>query len=133
VPARNRVGEENMGWYVATTTLDFERSSIGTSVGLGQVVDGIIDWAKQHADDPRSTLSRNPVARAELLDRYIEAKVALMFSYRVVDLQNRGIIPNYEASMAKLFTTELTQRIYRTAMKVTGLYGQIWDRESDWA
>ena len=28
VPARNRVGEENRGWYVATTTLDFERSGI---------------------------------------------------------------------------------------------------------
>jgi alkylation response protein AidB-like acyl-CoA dehydrogenase len=35
--------------------------------------------------------------------------------------------------MAKLFATELTQRIYRTSMKMVGLYGQIWDRESDWA
>jgi alkylation response protein AidB-like acyl-CoA dehydrogenase len=133
VPARNRVGEENMGWYVGTTTLDFERSSIGTSVGLGLVVEGIIDWAREHADDPQSTLSRNPVARAELIDRYIESKVAMMLSYRVVHLQNKGMVPNYEASLSKLFTTELTQRIYRTAMKTTGLYGQIWDRESDYA
>ena len=44
--------------------------------------------------------------------------------------RTRGMIPNYEASMAKLFGTELTQRIYRTAMKTVGLYGLIWDRES---
>ena len=48
-------------------------------------------------------------------------------------MQNSGIIPNHEASMAKLFTTELTQRIYRTAMKTVGLYGNIWEGESDWA
>jgi alkylation response protein AidB-like acyl-CoA dehydrogenase len=133
VPARNRVGEENMGWYVATTTLDFERSSIGTSVGINHVVAEIVNWAKENRDSPQSTLSRNPVARAELVDRYIEGKIAKMLSYRVVHLQNNGIIPNYEASMAKLYTTELTQRIYRTAMKTVGLYGQIWDTKSDWA
>jgi len=133
VPVRNRVGEENRGWYVGTTTLDFERSSIGTSVGISHAVDEIIDWAREHADDPQSTLSRNPVARAELIDRYIEAKVAKMLSYRVVDMQQAGQLPNHEASMAKLFATELTQRIYRTSMKMTGLYGQIWDRECDWA
>ena len=33
VPTKNLLGEENRGWYVGTTTLDFERSSIGTSIG----------------------------------------------------------------------------------------------------
>ena len=55
--------------------------------------------------------ARNPTARNELVDRYIEVNVAKMLSYRVVDMQNRGLIPNYEASMAKLFATELIQRI----------------------
>src|SRR5690606_21691540 len=133
VPAKNRVGEENRGWYVATTTLDFERSSIGTSVGITHVVNEMIEWAKENAENPQSTLSRNPVARAELIDRYIEAKVAKRLSYRVVHLQNPGLMPNCESSMAELLATELTQRIYRTAMKTVGLYGQIWDRGSDWA
>jgi alkylation response protein AidB-like acyl-CoA dehydrogenase len=133
VPVKNRVGEENRGWYVATTTLDFERSSIGTSVGISHAVDQIIAWARDNAGNPQSTLSRNPVARAELIDRYIEAKVAKVLSYRVVHMQQAGQLPNHEASMAKLFATELTQRIYRTSMKMVGLYGQIWDRESDWA
>jgi len=53
------------------------------------------------------------------------AHVAKMLSYRVITMQARGLVPNYEASMTKLFSSELGQRIARTAMKVTGLYGQL--------
>jgi alkylation response protein AidB-like acyl-CoA dehydrogenase len=130
VPARNIVGELNRGWYVATTTLDFERSTIGTAVGLTRVVDDLIAWSKEHAESPQSRLGRASAVRLELADRYIEARVARMLSYRVVSMQNAGSIPNYEASMAKLFGTELTQRIYRTAMKTIGLYGLVWERDS---
>ncbi|HET7737174.1 MAG TPA: acyl-CoA dehydrogenase family protein, partial [Tepidiformaceae bacterium] len=38
-----------------------------------------------------------------------------------------GGIPNHEASIAKLFNTELTQRISRTAMKMIGLEGLLTD------
>jgi len=47
-------------------------------------------------------------------------------SYRVISMQARGLIPNYEASMTKLYSTELTQRTANTAMKVIGLYGGIF-------
>jgi alkylation response protein AidB-like acyl-CoA dehydrogenase len=40
-------------------------------------------------------------------------------------MQAKGLVPNYEASMTKLFASELNQRIARTGMKVTGLYGQL--------
>jgi alkylation response protein AidB-like acyl-CoA dehydrogenase len=128
VPAKNVVGEVNRGWYIATTTLDFERSSIGTSVGLAHTVDRLITWSKEHLDSPQCTLANNPLTRYEIVDRYIEAKVAKMLSYRVVDMQNRGMIPNHEASMAKLFITEVTQRVSRTQMKAIGLYGLAWER-----
>jgi alkylation response protein AidB-like acyl-CoA dehydrogenase len=133
VPVKNVVGEVNRGWYVATTTLDFERSSIGTAVGITHSVRSIINWMRENADSPKSTLSRNPAARQELIDRYIEARVGKVLSYRVVHMQNAGLIPNHEASMAKLFATELTQRIYQTAMRLIGPYGQVWDRESPYA
>jgi alkylation response protein AidB-like acyl-CoA dehydrogenase len=133
VPARNRVGEENRGWYVGTTTLDFERSGIGSAVNTRKTVDSLVAWAKEHRDDPFCTISRNPAARHDLIDRYIEVNVQKMLSYRVIDMQNRGLIPNAEASLAKLFTTELVQRINRTAMRIAGLYGQVWDESSPFA
>ena len=43
----------------------------------------------------------------------------------------RGQIPNYEASMAKIFNTELSQRIARTATKILGLYGDLFSETED--
>jgi alkylation response protein AidB-like acyl-CoA dehydrogenase len=130
VPARNIIGEVNRGWYVGTTTLDYERSGIGSAVGTRQTVERIIAWCKANVSEPHSVLGRNRELRLELGERLVEAHVALLFSYRVADLQNRGRIPNYEASMAKLYTTELTQRIARTALKTVGLYGMSVDTSS---
>jgi alkylation response protein AidB-like acyl-CoA dehydrogenase len=46
VPVLNRIGEENRGWYVGTTTLDFERSSIGSAIGVRKQLEGLIRTAK---------------------------------------------------------------------------------------
>ena len=125
VPKENIIGEENRGWYAAVTTLDFERSSIGNAIGMKQSVESLIEYAKTHTKDHTSVLDQNPLLRYELADRLIETEVARMLSYRVASLQNRGLIPNYEASLLKLYSTELNQRIARTGIKVLGLYGQL--------
>jgi alkylation response protein AidB-like acyl-CoA dehydrogenase len=125
VPKENVIGEENRGWYAAVTTLDFERSAIGSSIGMKQGVEALIEFAKSHTGDNMSTLKTNPMLRYELADRMIEAEAAQMLSYRVASMQSRGLIPNYEASLLKLFSTELNQRIAATGMDITGLYGQI--------
>jgi alkylation response protein AidB-like acyl-CoA dehydrogenase len=126
VPAKNIVGEVNRGWYVGTTTLDFERSSIGSAVGLRLQLDGLVKYAKEHERDGTSRTGYLDSVRMEIADRYIETGVARLMSYRVVTMQAQGLIPNHEASMTKLFASELTQRIARTGMKVLGLYGQLW-------
>ena len=125
VPKENVIGEENRGWYSAMTTLDFERSAIGSTIGMKQSVETLIEYARGHTDDHTSTLDKNPMLRYELADRMIEVEMARMLSYRVVSLQNRGLIPNYEASMMKLYNTEMNQRIARTGQHILGLYGQL--------
>jgi alkylation response protein AidB-like acyl-CoA dehydrogenase len=132
VPAKNLVGEENRGWYIGTTTLDFERSSIGSAVGQRLQVEGLIEFAKEHTKNHQSTLAHNSNVRYELADRLLETHVAKMLSYRVVTMQAKGLVPNYEASMTKLFSSEMSQRIARTSMKVVGLYGQLMSG-SEWA
>ena len=132
VPAKNLVGEENRGWYIGTTTLDFERSSIGSAVGHRLQVEELIRFAREHTKDYQSMLGHHPTVRYELADRLLEATVGKMLSYRVVTMQNKGLVPNYEASMTKLFASELNQRIARTGLKVAGLYGQL-ARGSEWA
>ena len=124
IPSRNILGEVNRGWYGAVTTLDFERSSIGSAVGMQQSVDDIIRFAKQERGTGVSSVDERETKLA-LTDRYIETQTARMISYRIVSMQNQGLIPNHEASMAKLFAMELNQRITATAMQVLGLYGQL--------
>jgi len=125
VPARNLVGEEHRGWYIGTTTLDFERSSIGSAVGLRLQVEDLIRFAREHTEDHLSVIDRHPTVRYQLADRMVEVHVARNLSYRVISMQAKGMVPNYESSMAKLYASELTQRIAGTALKVTGLYGQL--------
>jgi alkylation response protein AidB-like acyl-CoA dehydrogenase len=132
VPARNLVGEENRGWYIGTTTLDFERSSIGSAVGQRLQVENMIRFAAEHKADGQSQVARDPGLKYEIGERLLEAHVARLLSYRVVTMQAKGLVPNYEASMTKLFASELAQRIARTGMKVAGLYSQLTPA-SPWA
>ncbi len=125
VPHRNVLGEVNRGWYIGTTTLDFERSSIGNAVGQRQTLEYYLRYAKEHANE--GAVTSNRTWRSEFADRWIEAGTAKMLSYHVVTLQAAGRVPNHEASIAKLFNTELSQRIARTAMRLVGMYGQLRD------
>jgi alkylation response protein AidB-like acyl-CoA dehydrogenase len=124
VPRRNLIGEENRGWYIGTTTLDFERSGIATGVGHNLAVQDLVDWARAARGSPYCRLD-SPRARLELAERAIEARVELMLNYQIIGLQARGMIPNKEASIAKLYSSELDQRIAATYLDLLGLYGQL--------
>ncbi|MCH7811649.1 MAG: acyl-CoA dehydrogenase family protein [Chloroflexi bacterium] len=123
IPKENIIGEENRGWYTAVTTLDFERSAIGSATGMKQSVEALVDYAREHKNGHTSALATNPMLRYELSDRMVEVEVGRMLSYRVASMQNRGLIPNYEASLLKLYTTELNQRIASTGVHILGPYG----------
>lgn len=121
VPARNRIGEENRGWYVGTTTLDFERSNIARAINARKNVAKLAGYVQARAKDgqPVSAAYRNEVA-----DRAIETAVCEMFSYIVISIQARGGVPNMEASMCKMYGSELSQRIAYTKMHLTAMKGQ---------
>lgn len=129
VPAANLVGEENRGWYVAMTLLDFERSNIGGAIGAKRTLNRLVETVSK---DP--LLKRRldvSVLRHEIAQRFIEAEVMYQFSMRIISMQNKGQLPNDEASMAKLYNSELSQRVAQTCMQVMGLRGQaIEDDES---
>ena len=123
VPKSDLLGELNRGWYVATTTLDFERSGIINGVSLQRLVRELAAFVRERKD-VRDDVGLESV-RYELADRAIEAEISIVLSYRVVTMQVKGIVPNQEASITKLFGSELAQRIARTGVKLGGLYGQL--------
>ena len=129
VPVANRVGEENRGWYVGATLMDFERSGIGSSIGTHKSLRELLERAKSLPEE-QSQLDQGPV-RLAFADRVIDAEVSLLFSYRLITLQAADLVPNYEASMAKMFGSEMNQRIARLHLKVYGLYGGLYDPSED--
>jgi alkylation response protein AidB-like acyl-CoA dehydrogenase len=133
VPAKNVVGEVNRGWYVGTTTLDYERSGVGAAITARKSVERMAKFARETKGRNYNTLLSNPKTRLEIADRMVECNVLEMLVYRILDMQNRGMIPNYEASMGKLYRSELNQRIAATGMKLIGLYGLSYDNESPYS
>ena len=127
VPAKNMIGEVNRGWYVSTATLDFERSGIGRVIGGVRLLEELVEYAKATParDDSGKTLFDVPHIRNELADIAIGFRVGRVLCYRVAWMQARGLVPNYEASMNKLFGTELNQRLARIGLNSLGLAGQL--------
>ena len=119
VPKENLLGEEHRGWYIGATTLDFERSSIAASTSMALIVRDLAAWVS--ASGRRLT----PVQRSQLAERAVEAEVGRLLSYQVISMQKRGLIPNKEASIAKLYNGELDQRIALTGMHILGAEGNL--------
>ncbi|MCC6237023.1 MAG: acyl-CoA dehydrogenase family protein [Dehalococcoidia bacterium] len=131
VPVADRVGEENRGWYVGATLLDFERSNISGAIVVRRNIDELIEYAKTDAGKAKSRLATSDTLRHELAQEYVETEVMFQFSFRIISMQSAGQIPNYEASTAKLFNSELVQRVSRTGTKIFGLHSNVWADEED--
>jgi alkylation response protein AidB-like acyl-CoA dehydrogenase len=126
VPRSGLLGELNRGWYIATTTLDFERSSIGGTSQALRSLEDLTRFAKTESQGNGKRLWDKASVRNAIADLWIDLEMAQLLSYRVVSMQARGLVPNYEASIIKVFTSEYVQRQARIGAGIMGLYGQLW-------
>ena len=131
VPRANVVGEENRGWYVAVTLLDFERSGIDYSAMGRRLLDEMREYATETMSNGQP-LMQIPWVRNLLADRYIECEVARLMAYNVAYMQGEGLVPNKEASMSKVFGSETLQRCTNSALDILGMYGSL-GRDEKWA
>ena len=125
VPVENRVGEENAGWKQATTLLQYER---GDALFIGQFQRMLRDLARHLQANGRGHRSAAQVRR--LLARHaIDWEIGRLLTLRVVDMQAHGLLPDKEASQAKVFMSEAFQRLGTTAQRLSGLYGSLSHHE----
>ncbi|MGE5597256.1 MAG: acyl-CoA dehydrogenase family protein [Hyphomicrobiales bacterium] len=123
VPATNLMGGENNGWYVATTTLDFERSNIAAITGARRTAYDLVEWAQQEHGGRRPW--DNPEVRNRLAELVIEAEVGRLLAYRTAWMQSQGAVPNYEASIGKVWMAKLGIDVNNVGVNLLGLYGQL--------
>ena len=131
VPAENIVGELNRGWYVAMTTLNFERDGTMYTAKARKPLDMLIALMKEaRANGSKTTIS--PALRHRLAERLVETEVSSLLAYRIAWMVDQGFEPQQEASISKMFSTELLLRVANTGMQVLGLMGQLVEG-SKWA
>ncbi len=122
VPKGNMIGQENQGWYVAMTTLNNERSGIRDVSRARRALDQVVQALRETT--ALAEVRCDPVVRHKLAELAIEVSTSRNLSYHVAWMQDNGIQPDKEASMAKLFASELDQRITKAGLEILGLYGQ---------
>ncbi|HXU23826.1 MAG TPA: acyl-CoA dehydrogenase family protein [Tepidiformaceae bacterium] len=123
VPAENLFGGEDRGWYVAATTLDFERSNIAAISGARRTIHDLIRWSKE--SHPGGRPWDNADVRHKLADLVIDVEVGRLIAYRTAWLQAKGEVPNYEASIGKVWMALLGIKVGNIGVNLMGPYGQL--------
>jgi len=124
VPLGNLVGEEGRGLQQTLSTLDGGRISIGAiSIGLAQAA---YEYALAYAKERQAF--GQPIANFEaiqwmLADAATEIEAARGLLYKAAWLKQQGRPFVKEAAMAKLFATEMAERVCRNAIQIHGGYG----------
>ena len=126
VPKQNLVGALNEGWRVAMTTLTYERgiSSLATQVRIKQQLDAMVDYARTSRRNGQ-TLSQDPVLRQSLAAAHIRVEIMLLNLYRGITSRLRGQPPGPEASLDKLYWSEMDKWMQELGMELQGPYSQL--------
>ncbi|HEV8336042.1 MAG TPA: acyl-CoA dehydrogenase [Candidatus Polarisedimenticolia bacterium] len=125
VPAANRLGEEGQGFKIAMTTLDGARIGIGAqAVGIARgCLEDSIAFARQRRAFGKS-IAEFQAIQFMLADMRTAIDSARLLVHRAAWLKDHQREPfSREASMAKLFATEMVNRVAYDAVQIHGAYG----------
>ena len=124
VPLENLIGEEGKGLQQTLATLDGGRIGIGAiSVGLAQAA---FEYAVNYARERKAfgkTIAEQEAIQWMLADAATEIELARTMLYKAAWIKEQGRNYNKEAAMAKLFATEMAERVCRNAIQIHGGYG----------
>jgi butyryl-CoA dehydrogenase len=126
IPAANLLGEEGEGDRLFLQTLDGGRIGIGAmALGLAQAAyEAASAYSKQREQFGRPIAAFQGVAFM-IADMATEIDAARLMVYRAAWRKDQGLPFSTEAAMAKLFASEVAQRVTNAAIQVHGGYGYI--------
>lgn len=126
VPKSNLLGVENQGWHYVTTGLDLERVWPGVKLyaSAKRILDELVIFVRDTVGNTQPS-GKQKLIRHELSQIAVEIDIARLLAFRAALALSKGIIPVSEASMVKLYASEVYQRAANTGMKILGPYGQL--------
>jgi alkylation response protein AidB-like acyl-CoA dehydrogenase len=120
VPLEQRLGEEGAGWHIAMTTAGFERGLMLRSPARFQVAaQRLLElWQRRGAE-------ADPALAAQVAQAWMDAEAYALSTYRTASRLVAGGAIGVEASLNKIFWSELDLALHRTAMSLLGARAEL--------
>jgi butyryl-CoA dehydrogenase len=124
IPAENLLGQEGDGFKIAMTALDGGRIGIAAqSLGVAQAaLDAAVSYAGER-EQFGQPISKFQGLRWMLADMATEIEAARQLTLSAASMKDRGERYTKQASMAKLFASEVVNRVTAKALQIHGGYG----------
>jgi butyryl-CoA dehydrogenase len=128
VPLGNLVGIEGKGLQQTLATLDAGRISIGAiSIGLARAaMEAAVNYARERKAFGQS-IAEFQAIQFKLANMEMEIELARTYIYKAAWLKDQGRTYNKEAAIAKLYATEMAERVIYDAIQIHG--GNGYSRE----
>ncbi|MDY6837791.1 MAG: acyl-CoA dehydrogenase [Thermodesulfobacteriota bacterium] len=126
IPADNLLGQEGDGFKIAMTALDGGRIGIAAqSIGVAQAaLDAAVSYARER-EQFGQPIAKFQGLRWMLADMATDLEAARQLAFFAAAKKDRGEKHTMEASMAKLFASEMVNRVTASALQIHGGYGYI--------
>ncbi|MDS4009876.1 MAG: acyl-CoA dehydrogenase family protein [Defluviicoccus sp.] len=126
--AEHRLGEEGQGYRIALSNLEGGRIGIASqSVGMARAAyEAALGYARERETFGKPIIAHQSVA-FRLADMATQIDAAHLLVMRAAELRDGGLPCLKEASMAKLFASEMAERVCSTAIQIFGGYGYVTD------
>lgn len=128
VPAANRIGAEGDGYRIALSGLEGGRIGIAAqSVGMARAAfEAALAYAKERTSFGAKIFDHQAV-QFRLADMATEIEAARQLVWHAAAMKDAGLPCLKEAAMAKLFASEMAERVCSAAIQVHGGYGYVSD------
>lgn len=128
IPPDNLLGEEGNGYRIALGNLEGGRIGIAAqSVGMARAAyDHALTYAQDRQAFGAPIISQQAIA-FKLADMATSIDAARLLVHRAAHLREEGLPCLTEASMAKLFASEMAERVCSDAIQIHGGYGYLTD------
>lgn len=128
IPAGNRIGEEGEGYRIALSALEGGRIGIAAqSVGMARsAFEVALQYAKEREAFGRAIFDHQAVG-FRLADCATQIEAARQLVWHAASLRDAGQPCLKEAAMAKLFASEMAERVCSAAIQTLGGYGYVSD------
>jgi alkylation response protein AidB-like acyl-CoA dehydrogenase len=128
IPAANLIGEEGMGYKIALSGLEGGRIGIASqSVGMARAAfEAALAYARERTSFGKPIFEHQAV-QFRLSEMAMQIEAARQLIWHAASMKDAGLPCLKEAAMAKLFASEMAERVVSSAMQVFGGYGYVAD------